>query len=336
MELLLVDQDAPDPDAIARAAAQLRNGRLVAFPTETVYGLGANALDPSAVARIYRAKGRPSNNPLIVHVADVAGARRIVAEWPRIAEQLAARWWPGPLTIVLEKNASIPNSVTAGLTKVGVRVPAHPVALALLRAAGVPIAAPSANRANAVSPTTAQHVQNSLPDADVLVLDGGRCEVGIESTVLDLSGPVPTMRRPGGVSQAEIEHELGMPIRRVEASDDGDAGRPAPGMSKKHYAPRAKLVRIPHGDVGAMARAIDDARRAGELVAALAIGESVCAAAAPAACVAMPDDPHGYARWLYAELHAMDDRGMTRIVVEDVPPGTAWDGVRDRLARASA
>ncbi|MEQ1631151.1 MAG: L-threonylcarbamoyladenylate synthase, partial [Planctomycetota bacterium] len=280
MELLPVDAKEPDPVVIDRAAARIRDGHLVAFPTETVYGLGANALDERSIARIYEAKGRPKHNPVIVHVADVAAARGVVAKWPRVAEQLAARWWPGPLTIVLDKHASIPDSVTAGLTKVGVRVPAHPVALALLRAAGVPIAAPSANRANGVSPTTAQHVQSSLPDADVLVLDGGSCIVGIESTVLDLSGAVPTLLRPGGVSRTEIEQELGMPILLAEANDDGDARRAAPGMLKKHYAPRAKLVRIPHGDVNAMTRAIAEAGRDGELVAALAIGERVCAAAA--------------------------------------------------------
>lgn len=336
MELLPVDAKEPDPVVIARAAARIRDGHLVAFPTETVYGLGANALDERAIARIYEAKGRPKHNPVIVHVADVAAARGVVEKWPRRAEQLAARWWPGPLTIVLDKHASIPDSVTAGLTKVGVRVPAHPVALALLRAAGVPIAAPSANRANGVSPTTAQHVQSSLPDADVLVLDGGSCIVGIESTVLDLSGAVPTLLRPGGVSRTEIERELGMPIHLAEANDDGDARRAAPGMLKKHYAPRAEVVRVPHGDGDAMARAVAVASRGGALVAALTITERAAAAAQPASCIAMPNDPQGYARWLYAELHALDDRGAAVIVVEDVPTAPVWDGVRDRLRRASA
>src|SRR5258708_32344222 len=182
-----------------RAAHLLRAGRLVAFPTETVYGLGANALDPEAVARIYQAKGRPPTSPLIVHVDSVEMAKSLVTTWPEKADRLAKRFWPGPLTIILEKQPSIPATVTAGLPTVGLCMPAHPIALALIKAAGVPLAAPSANRFTQLSPTSADHVRQSL-SADVdLILDGGPCQIGIESTVLSLAEPQPVLLRPGGI-----------------------------------------------------------------------------------------------------------------------------------------
>ena len=329
--------DAKSDEAIARAALRLRDGLLVAFPTETVYGLGANALDEAAVARIYAAKGRPAHNPVIVHVADAESAQRVVASWPPFAQQLAARFWPGPLTLVLPKSTDVPHSVTAGLGKVGVRVPAHPVALALLRQAGVPVAAPSANRSNAVSPTTAQHVAASLAGNDVLVLDGGACEVGIESSVVDVSGEVPVLLRPGGISRAELEATLGMRVATADESQRDDAPRASPGMLHKHYAPRAKLVVVAHGDATAAVEALAAAAKRGDVpVGAMAISENVRAAVAGAARVAeMDNEPRGYARWLYAALHAMDDEQIATIVVEDVPKDAAWDGVRDRLSRAS-
>mgnify|MGYP002780695115 CR=1 FL=1 len=243
MEQLTIDADAIAPAALARAAERLRAGGLVAFPTETVYGLGAHAMDAAAVARIYATKGRPAHNPVIVHVADEAAARAITAGWPPIAAQLAARWWPGPLTLVLPRADGVPDIVTAGLAKVGVRVPAHPVALALLRAAALPIAAPSANRSDAVSPTTAAHVRESLGDAaDVLLLDGGPCTVGIESTVLDVSGDVPVLLRPGGIARTAIERELGIAVRLAGEAARDDAPRTSPGQLAKHYAPRARVV----------------------------------------------------------------------------------------------
>ncbi len=329
--------DANADEAIARAALRLRDGQLVAFPTETVYGLGANALDAAAVARIYTAKGRPSHNPVIVHVADADAAREVVREWPPFAQRLAERFWPGPLTLVLRKALRVPDSVTAGLDKVGVRVPAHPVALALLRQAGVPVAAPSANRSNAVSPTTAQHVAASLAGNDVLVLDGGACEVGIESSVVDVSGEVPVLLRPGGISREQLEATLGVRVATADESQRDDAPRASPGMLHKHYAPRAKIVVVAHGDADSAARALAAAAERGHApVGAMAISENVRAAVAGAARVAeMDDDPRGYARWLYAALHAMDDDQIATIVVEDVPKDAAWDGVRDRLARAS-
>ncbi len=196
-ELLAVDPFSPEPERIARAAEVLRRGGLVAFPTETVYGLGANALDPNAVAGIFHAKGRPANNPVIVHVAEARDVLRVVADWPEIAERLAQRFWPGPLTLVLPKRAGVPDVVTAGGPTVAVRVPAHPVALALLRAVGVPIAAPSANRSTQLSPTRAEHVQRGLDGLIDLILDGGPTTGGLESTVLDVTTTPPRLLRPG-------------------------------------------------------------------------------------------------------------------------------------------
>jgi L-threonylcarbamoyladenylate synthase len=325
MERLIAD-DA----AIARAAKLLQDGGLVAFPTETVYGLGANAQDADAVQRIYDAKGRPAHNPIIVHVADLQAARRVVAEWPDAAERLARRHWPGPLTLVLPKSASIPTIVTAGLGSVGVRLPAHPVAQALLRAAGVPVAAPSANRSNEISPTLPEHVLRSLHDAAGILLDGGPCAVGIESTVLDLSGEEPVLLRPGGVSRQTLERDLGRPIKSAK-SLHGQAARPAPGMLDRHYAPKATLLLVPHGDERALAAALREAKGHGDRVGAVAF--------APVADVQrlalMPEDPSRYAERLYAELHAMDEAAVAAIVVMDVPAGHEWDGVRDRLLRAS-
>ena len=241
MSIIAVSPTSPEAATIARAAALLGQGRLVCFPTETVYGLGANALDPAAVNRIYEAKGRPAHNPLIVHVADAAAARRLVTAWPDAAERLAAKWWPGPLTLVLPKSREVPSEVTAGLGTVAIRVPAHPVALALLKAAGMPIAAPSANRSGELSPTTAEHVQRSLGDLVPMILDAGPTTVGIESTVIDLSDRAPVLLRPGMVTREEIEALIG-PVTLPSPPIEAEAPRPSPGMLDRHYAPKGKLV----------------------------------------------------------------------------------------------
>jgi L-threonylcarbamoyladenylate synthase len=333
MELVPTSPDgAADDPALRRAAERLRAGGLVAFPTETVYGLGAHALDEDAVARIYAAKGRPAHNPVIVHVADAQAARSVVAEWTPHAELLARRFWPGPLTLVLPKSAKVPASVVAGLDKVGVRVPAHPVALALLRAAQVPVAAPSANRSNEVSPTTARHVVESLGAADVLVLDGGACGVGIESTVIDVSGARPVLLRPGGVARDELERVLGMAVATAHEVA-GDAPRAAPGMLRKHYATRAPLALAPHGDLAALrARlAVAPPPRA-----ALVFEASARGLRGEPRLLAMPDDPRAYARRLYAALRELDAHAPALIVVESPPPGVAWEALRDRLSRAAA
>src|SRR5579875_2485874 len=227
--------ELPSEEELIRAARLIREGKLVAFPTETVYGLGANALDAEAVKRIYQAKERPWASPLIVHVADEQMARTVTAEWPEIAQKLAARFWPGPLTLVLKKAEIVPDLVTAGLNSVGVRAPAHPVALDLIRRAGVPIAAPSANRFSEISPTTAEHVGASLGDRVDMILDAGPTEVGIESTVVALTRTPPAILRPGMISQPELEAATGI-------SWDRELNLPrimeSPGQHPKHYAPR--------------------------------------------------------------------------------------------------
>ena len=320
---------AVDPEQIARAAAILRDGGLVAFPTETVYGLGAHALDERAVRRIFEAKGRPSNNPLIVHVADVDGARALVSSWPETAQRLADVFWPGPLTLVLPRDARVPDAVTAGLHSVAVRVPAHPVALALIAAARVPVAAPSANRFTGVSPTTAAHVARALGDRVDLVLDGGPTSVGIESTVIALGDGETTLLRPGIVSEEQIAAIVG-PLRRAARIDDPDAPRPSPGMLERHYAPRA-AVRL-SDDPGEIARLARDGARDGRIVGALL---RTPLAVEATHVVHLPDEPAAYARRLYATLHALDDLGCDLLVVQRVPATDAWAGVRDRLERAA-
>ena len=329
MELLRVDPSAPDGATLAVAANVLREGGLVAFPTETVYGLGAHALDDAAVARIYAAKGRPSYNPLIVHVADAAGARALVSDWPLSAELLARAFWPGPLTMVLPKRDMVPDAVTAGLGTVAVRVPGHPVALALLREAGIPVAAPSANRFTELSPTTAAHVADSLGDAVDIVLDGGPTTVGIESTVVDLTGPTPRVLRPGMISAAQIGEVVGAVDERPVTVEAG-AARSSPGMVDRHYAPRARVLLF------------DDATREAavtEATAAAAGGARVASVAFTPLPVTdahvMPRNSAAYAKRLYAELHALDELDCDLVLVERVPDEPEWAGVRDRLERAA-
>lgn len=325
------DPQHPDAGILARAADALRRGELVAFPTETVYGLGAHALDDAAVARIFAAKGRPAYNPLIVHVADVAAARALAADWPPMAQALAERFWPGPLTLVVPRGPGIPDRVTAGRDSVALRIPDHPVALALLRACGVPLAAPSANRFTELSPTTAQHVARTLGHRVAMVLDGGPTQVGIESTVVDCTGPQAVLLRPGMISREQLAAVVG-PVGDPAPPEAADAPRAAPGMIERHYAPRAQLVLV---DAAALDTALAAAER--EAAAGAVIGALLRSPRSPAIALVsvLPDDPAGYARRLYAELHACDDRGCVRVLVERPPSGAAWDGVRDRLARAA-
>jgi L-threonylcarbamoyladenylate synthase len=338
MSTVRVDALAPAAAVIERAAALLRAGELVAFPTETVYGLGAHALDERAVRRIYEAKGRPSYNPLIVHVAGADEARRVAASWPAAAQRLAERFWPGPLTLVLPKRPEVPDAVTAGLPSVAVRVPAHPVAHALLRAARVPVAAPSANRSSELSPTTAQHVEKSLGDRVALILDAGPTTVGIESTVLDLSGREPLVLRPGLVAADELASVLGV-MPGLATAAQGDGPRVSPGMLERHYAPRAALLLYDDDDPvqrsGAIQRAREELRRGGT-VAALIPEQAVAPDAVdPTLVVRMPRTPDGYARRLYAALHELDDAGCTLVLTARVPTTGPWAAVADRLARAS-
>ena len=324
-----------DEAAIETAVRLLRAGRLVAFPTETVYGLGANALDPDAVARIFAVKGRPRNSPLIVHVASIAMAQALVSAWPDAADRLARRFWPGPLTLVLEKSragadalirpaerssAFIPSIVTAGLSTVGLRMPSHPVALALIRAAGIPLAAPSANRFTQLSPTIADHVRVSLGDDVDYILDGGPCHVGIESTVLSLAGPEPLLLRPGGISRQDLESEIG-PV--VSVADVPDGAHPSPGMHARHYSPRTPLLLVANGDVPEHGEGIYLQHQ--HLPARFAVE-----------VIEMPLTASDYAAALYETLHRADRSDWDWIAV-DLPPGTPeWEAVHDRLRRAAS
>jgi len=303
-----------DLQAIRHGAALIRAGKLVAFPTETVYGLGANALDARAVGKIFEVKGRPSTSPLIVHVESREAAPDVVSEWPAAAEKLAREFWPGPLTLVLPKRACIPAIVTAGLPTVGLRVPANAHALALLVEAGVPIAAPSANRFTELSPTTAEHVRKSLGDSVDFILDGGPTQVGIESTVLALAGTRPLLLRPGMISIDQIESLVG----KVEiATAAADGSHPAPGLHPRHYSPRTRLVLdLPGNGRGAylwLTRPASSARS-----------------------MQMPADPAHYAATLYETLHRLDDEGFDWIAVEPPPDEPAWAGITDRLKRAAS
>ncbi|MEO7145077.1 MAG: L-threonylcarbamoyladenylate synthase, partial [Bryobacteraceae bacterium] len=287
----------PSDVEIARAAALIREGKLVAFPTETVYGLGANALDADAVRRVFAMKGRPSTSPLIVHVSSIAMARRLVFEWPPIAAELVERYWPGPLTLVLKKLPLIPDEVTANLPTVGIRMPAHPVALALIEAAGVPIAAPSANRFTQLSPTTAEHVRQAIGAELEMILDGGPTEVGIESTVISLISGEPVLLRPGMISLPDI----------AAAPGPEDGPHAAPGQHPKHYSPRTPLLLVENAELPAMGHGAY-------------VGWHVAPAAARS--ISMPANPHAYAAQLYSVLHELDAQHWDWIAVEQPPSGS--------------
>lgn len=296
------------PEQLARAAQLIREGELVAFPTETVYGLGANALNANAVRRIFEMKGRPATSPLIVHVDSIGMAQSLVTDWPEQAAELARAHWPGPLTIVLPKRHIVPDEVTAGLDTVAIRMPAHPVAIDLIQAAGVPIAAPSANRFTQLSPTTAGHVRSAFGDA-VLILDGGSTEVGIESTVISLAGTEPVLLRPGMIAFDDI--------RRIARTDT--EAHPSPGMHHRHYSPRTPLV-IVDGST------LPDGR-----VAYLWWRQPLGATMN----IRMPSTPGEYAARLYGTLHRLDREGWDLIAVERLPDSLDWAGIADRLTRAS-
>ncbi|HEY0480238.1 MAG TPA: L-threonylcarbamoyladenylate synthase [Kofleriaceae bacterium] len=312
---------------IARAARLLAGGGLVAFPTETVYGLGADAASEAAVLRIFAAKGRPHHHPLIVHLAEGARLEDWALDIPEAAHRLAQAAWPGPLTLILRKGPRVSAAATGGAATVGLRVPAHPVAQALLRRFGGGIAAPSANRFGAVSPTTADHVADDLGDAVDYLLDGGSCEVGVESTIVDLSRGRAVLLRPGGLARDQIE-----PITGPLAA--ADAGAPAaPGTLAGHYAPRAEVIAVAVDEVPA---AVAAASRGGAVVAVLAPVAAFAAWPALAArAYALPDDPAGMARGLYAALRDLDAAGIN-VVIAALPPAVGLgEAVGDRLRRAA-
>ena len=295
---------------IEKAAQILRAGGLVVFPTETVYGLGANALDAAAVRKIYALKGRPATSPLIVHVASIDQARKLAAEWPEEAEKLAREYWPGPLTLVVPKKPVIPDQVTAGLPTVGLRMPRHPITLELLRAAQIPIAAPSANRFTQLSPTTAQHVREAFGSETPFLLDGGPCEVGLESTVIAVTKDGLEVLRLG---MAYIE-EATLP------AEPSETGHRSPGQHKKHYSPRTRVLLVNHGRLPQQGRG-----------AYLWIEHEATATRTER----MPAKPESYAAQLYRRLHELDREGLDWIAVDYPPETREWAAIRDRLTRAA-
>lgn len=297
----------PTVEALERAAAIIRGGGLVAFPTETVYGLGANALDAAAIKRIYETKNRPFASPLIVHVPSEAEARSLAAEWPETAQVLAQKFWPGPLTLVVKKAEIVPDLVTAGLDSVGIRVPANRIALALLQAAGVPIAAPSANLFSQISPTTAEHVEAALGSRVDMVLDGGPAEVGIESTVVSLRRAPPTILRPGMISQSALEAATGTAWESELCRTELTGPAESPGLHPLHYAPRTPFYVL---------KSTSDAP------------------AGRGRLIELPADRAAYAHQLYAELHKADGERWDWIAVVRPPDTEEWAGVLDRLKRA--
>jgi len=312
----------------------LRAGELVALPTETVYGLAANALDARAVAKIFEVKGRPAHNPIIVHVASVVMARRCVAEWPEVADRLVRAFWPGPLTLVLRRSPGIPELVTAGGPTVGVRWPRHSLVQAVIESCNFPLAAPSANLSTRVSPTTAQHVQKNLGDKIRLIVDGGPSQVGIESTVLDLVSDPPRVLRPGMIHAESLSAVVGA----VQGGECG-ARTPAaeirsPGLLPKHYAPKAKLIILAWSDDADLRRQLSLVRC--PLFAIHVIAHTHIPSGKGLGRVrVLPQDAEAFARAIYAEWHRCDEGGAELIVVERLPGGSQWHSLADRLARAA-
>lgn len=330
-----------DDAALALSAKLLREGQLVAFPTETVYGLGANALDAQAVLNIFAAKGRPADNPLIVHIHDRSQLAPL-CEVPPLAEKLMDAFWPGPLTLIMPRKPAVPDAVTAGLDTVAVRMPSHPVAAALLRACELPIAAPSANRSGKPSPTTAQHVLEDMDGRIPLILDGGSCDVGLESTVVDVCHGAPCILRPGGITKDMLEAVLG----EVEIAgsvlrplQDGEAAR-SPGMRYKHYSPDGQVTLVEGAEADVVA-ALDalyrDADANGHHACVMCFTEHV---AALSHChphdIGSKDHPEEVAQRLFDTLRRLDTEGMDVIFSEVVPPEGVGLAVMNRLGRAAA
>lgn len=324
------------PEAIAHAAELLRAGKLVAFPTETVYGLGANALDEEAVRRIFTAKGRPTADPLIVHLAHSDQLEQVARQIPPLAAQLAAAFWPGPLTLILPKQPVIPDLVTSGLDTVAVRVPSHPVALALLKAADLPVAAPSANRFGHTSPTTAQHVWHDLQGRIDLILDGGETTVGVESTVLDLSTSPPRILRPGGVTREMLEAILG-PVQVLTQQRTAEPGLPSPGLLARHYSPQAEMLLFSGpGAFACLLQALAERQAAGQKVGALATDDQAQKLTEQGALIyRLGKDLPTIARRIYAGLRWLDGQKVDVILCCDVEREGLGLAIHDRLTRAA-
>lgn len=346
--LIQVDANQPDPAAIQQAAQAIRDGKLVAFPTETVYGLGANALDPAAVARIFEAKRRPATDPLIVHLAHIGQLSMCAAHVPPAARKLGLAFWAGPLTIILPKKPQIPDRVTAGLPSVALRVPGHRVARALMEMAGVPVAAPSANRFSQPSPTTAAHVMADLDGRVDIVLDGGPTDIGVESTIVDFTVDPPVMRRPGGLTLEQIQSVV-PEVVAVAAQGSADVAQLAPGQLTRHYAPRAELT-LYDGTVEHMIKRVAADTRTlaatGARVGILAPEDDLLALAPELAALGSQGrvevrpygsrrDPARAAHELFAALRALDATGVSHILATSIGADGLGLAVRDRLARAA-
>jgi L-threonylcarbamoyladenylate synthase len=321
--------------AVRRAVALLRAGEVIALPTETVYGLAANALNEKAVAKIFEIKGRPASNPIIVHVAGVAMAKGCVARWPELADKLARSFWPGPLTMVLPRAEKIPGNVTAGGETVGIRWPSHPFIQAVIRECGFPLAAPSANLSNQISPTNAEHVRAQLAGKISLIVDGGQSQVGIESTVLDLTVSPPGILRPGMIHAASLAAVCG----EIRSSEFGvrssESTLRSPGLLKRHYSPKARLVVLNWrnaADLRLQLSTFNFQPSKVHLIAHTQIpsGEDF------AGVSVIPHDAEAFARALYAEWHRCDAAGAELIIVEKPPETPEWSGIADRLRRAAS
>ncbi len=339
-EVCSADTPTGFESAVAKAASLLRAGELVGLPTETVYGLAANAFDPAAVLRIFELKGRPEHNPIIVHVASFEMARACTQIWPALADKLAQAFWPGPLTLVLPRSARIPDQVTARGGTVGIRWPSHPVFQRVIQECDFPLAAPSANPSNRVSPTTAEHVRKYFNGRLPLIIDGGHCQVGIESTVLDLSVSPPCLLRPGIIGENALRAVTG--VLGVKGEHHPGVLK-SPGQLRRHYAPKAKLTIV------SWKTEVDLRHQAANLAAA----EGIPPAEALAAChviahthipeqagfggvYVIPHEPEAFARALYAQMHHCDEAGARMLIIEALPETNEWLAVSDRLKRAAA
>jgi len=333
----ILPADTPEAFAqsVALAADWLKRGSVVVLPTETVYGLAASAWNERAIEEIYRLKGRPASNPLIVHVSGMEMAKASVNDWPEAADQLARAFWPGPLTLVLPKRSVIPDRVTAGGSTVAVRWPSHPIFQAVLEQCGFPLAAPSANRSNKTSPTAATQVLQSLGENAPWIVDGGPCPVGIESTVVDVAGKVPRVLRAGMISREAIERVLGRSVGTAQsetlAGNEVETLR-SPGLMRSHYAPRADLWtgRWKHGKSARIALT-----GMGLKMEQVAVISHTIIPEGFERVIVLPNDPEAYARGMYAAWHRCDEEGVAAILVEEPPDGQAWEGIWDRLRRAS-
>ena len=332
---LRIDTKKPQPRLIRKAALLLQHGELVAFPTETVYGLGANALSSKAIRKIFKAKGRPSDNPLIVHIAEKKQLRELVDHIPPVASKLIKEFWPGPLTIILKKSALIPSEISAGLNTVAVRMPKNQIARALIRSAGFPVAAPSANLSGKPSPTSASHVLQDLKGRVACVIDGGPTHVGLESTVIDLTEPIPTILRPGKISPAAIKKIIGkVRLHPVVNSDKKIIAARSPGMKYRHYAPKAELI-ILRGNALKVRKKILDIIHSSAVKKTAVLVTSRKHIFPGAASVYIGSSPERIAKNLFSALRRMDDQKIELILIESVSEKGLGLAVMNRLKKAA-